>query len=213
MENTIETIWKQGFVDESSLMAPKINDLYNKKSMHVVDKMKRMLRINLIAMLVMAIVFPVMYYFLDVIWQGFAASVLVLFTAWYTRKLMARIRAIDQGASSLDYLKSVDQWITEVIFSSEKIVRFLYPLYFLIAYSAIWSTLKNQELLAKWQHKYPQVTFIEQLPMLFLITGAVVALLLFYFSDRIYRYDVRLMYGKVFCKLKSTIAEMEELRA
>jgi hypothetical protein len=35
---------------------------------------------------------------------------------------------------------------------------------------------------------------------------------MFYFSDKIYRWDVRLMYGRVFDKLEETIAEMEELK-
>lgn len=213
MKNSIETIWKQGFIHESTLIAPKINELYNQKSMHVVDRMKRMFRVNLIAMLVMAIVFPVIYYFLDFLWQGLAAVVLVLFTAWYTRRLLHRIGTLDHGASSLNYLKSVDQLIGEVIFKSEKIVRFLYPLYFLIAYSTIWSTLNKQGLLTRWQHKYPQSAFIDQLPMLALVAGAAAAFLLFYFSGRIYRYDLRLMYGGVLKKLKATIAEMEELSA
>jgi hypothetical protein len=43
------------------------------------------------------------------------------------------------------------------------------------------------------------------------IVGDDVALT-FYFSGRIYRWDVGLIYGRVFRKLEETIAEMEELK-
>ena len=49
MEKSIETIWKEGFLNQDALIAPKLNNLYNKKSTHIVDKFKRMFRINLIA--------------------------------------------------------------------------------------------------------------------------------------------------------------------
>jgi hypothetical protein len=50
MEKSIEAIWKEGFLNEKSLVAPKINDLYNQKSKDLVDRMKRMYRNNLIAL-------------------------------------------------------------------------------------------------------------------------------------------------------------------
>src|SRR5690606_30044568 len=101
MKNSIEEIWKEGFLNEKSLVAPKINDLYNQKSMYVVDKIKRKFRVNLILIVIMAIVFPIIHYFVDAIWQGVAASVLLLLTAWYSKRQMQSIKTLDQGATSL----------------------------------------------------------------------------------------------------------------
>src|SRR5262245_31551243 len=106
MKNSIETIWKEGFLNEKSLVAPRINDLYNQRSKHLVDKMKRMFRFNLIAIIVMSIVFPVIHYFLHALWQGVAASILLLLTAWYCQRQIRNLQTLDQGATSLDYLKS-----------------------------------------------------------------------------------------------------------
>ena len=92
MTNSIETIWKEGFLKEKSLVVPKINDLYNQKSKDLVGKMERMYRINLIAIVIMSIVFPIVYYFLDAIWQGIAASILLLLTAWYSNRQMHSIK-------------------------------------------------------------------------------------------------------------------------
>ena len=55
MENSIETIWKEGFLKNDALVAPKLNDLYNQKSLHLIDQLKRMFKINLMAILAFAI--------------------------------------------------------------------------------------------------------------------------------------------------------------
>ena len=102
MEKSIEAIWKEGFLSETSLVAPKINDLYNQKSKHLVDKMKRMFRVNLIAIVIISIVIPIVYYFVDAIWQGAAASILLLLTAWYYKRQMRNLKTLDQGATCLD---------------------------------------------------------------------------------------------------------------
>ena len=199
-------------MNEKSLVAPKINDLYNQKSKHVVDRVKRMFRVNLIIIITLAIAIPVGYYFLGVLWQGVAASVLILLTAWYGKLQMKSLKALDQGATSLDYLKSFDRWLKDVFSGSEKIARFYYTLCFLIAMSTMASAWNKGELTSKMHQKYPDLIFIGNIPLFALIIAGVATLLLFYFSDRIYRWDVRLMYGRVFDKLEETIAEMEKLK-
>ena len=52
MEKSIETIWKEGFLNNDALLAPQVNNLYHKKSNHIVDKFKRMFKFNLIAILI-----------------------------------------------------------------------------------------------------------------------------------------------------------------
>ena len=212
MKNSIEEIWKEGFLNEKSLVAPKINDLYNRKSKHVVDKVKRMFRINLIAIVSMSIVYPIMFYFLDAIWQGVAISVLLLLTAWYSNRLIHSIKTLDHGATSLDYLKSFDRRLKDVFSRSEKIVRFSYPLHFLIVMSSIWSAWNKGPITSKMYQKYPDVIFIGSVPLFVWIIAGVATLLMLYFSGRIYRWEVRLMYGRVFDKLEETIAEMEKLK-
>ena len=212
MKNSIEAIWKEGFLNEKSLVAPKINDLYNQKSKHLVDKMIRMFRVSLTIIVVTAIIFPVIYYFLDAIWQGAAASVLLLLTAWYNKRQINSIKTLDQGATSLDYLKSLDRWLKDVLLKSEKIARFSYPLYLLIAMSTIWSAWNKQGLTLKIHQKFPDLIFIEDIPLFALIIAGVTVLLMFCFSVKIYKWEVRLMYGRVFDKLEETIAEMEKLK-
>ena len=212
MKNSIETIWKEGFLNEKSLVVPKINDLYNQKSIYVVDKVKRLFRVNLIVLVIMSIVYPIIYYFVDTFWQGVAISVLLLLTVWYSKRIMHNLNTLDQGATSLDYLKSFDRRLKDVFSRSEKIVRFSYPLYFLIAMSSMWSAWNKGPITSKMYQKYPDVIFIGSVPLFVWIIAGVATLLMIYFSGRIYRWEVRLMYGRVFDKLEETIAEMEKLK-
>jgi Na+/H+ antiporter NhaC len=212
MKNSIEVIWKEGFLNEKSLVAPKINDLYNQKSKDLVDKMERMSKINRIAIVIIAIVFLVIDYFMDVIWQGVATSIMFLLTAWYSKWQKRNIKTLDHGATSLDYLKSFDRRIKDGLSRSEKVLRFIYPLSFLIGISIMWSAWNKGPLTSKMYQEYPDVIFIGSVPLFAWIIAGVATLLMFYFSGRIYRWDVDLVYGRVFRKLEETIAEMEKLK-
>lgn len=212
MENSIEEIWKEGFLNEKSLVAPKVIDLYNRKSKHMVDKLRRMFRINVVVMIVLSFVFPVVHYFLGALWQGTAASLLLLLTALYAIWQMRKFKMLEYGVTSLEYLKSFNAWLKDFLAGSEKVMRFTYPLYFLIAISTMWSAWNKGELTSKMYQKYPEVIFIGNVPLFIWAIVGVATLLMFYFSARIYRWDVRLVYGRVFDKLEETIGEMEELK-
>lgn len=213
MENSIETIWKEGFLHEKSLVAPKINDLYNQKSKHLVDRVVRMFRVSLIALVGISVAILIGYYFLDVMWQGVAASVLLLLTGWYSYRQTHSIKTLDYGVNSLEYLKAFNQWLKDVLVSTEKVVRFSYPLYFLIAISTIWSAWnKQKDMSLKMQQNYPDMIFIGGVPLLAAVIAAVLTIVMLYFSDKIYRWEMRLIYGRAFAKLEETIAEMEKLK-
>lgn len=212
MENSIENIWKQGFLNESSLVVPKINDLYNKRSIHIIEKMKRMYKINIIALLNMAVLFPIMYYVIGAVWEGVAIALLLLSTVWYSLKLNRGFKTLDYGATSLEYLQSFDHLLTDRLSKSEKILRFSYPLYFLIGTSMAWTAWSKQGITQKWHKNYPDHIYVGDAPLYALIIVGVLTLLILYFSDKIYRWDVRVVYGRVFKKLKETITEMEKLK-
>ncbi|MDN3688350.1 hypothetical protein [Cyclobacterium jeungdonense] len=213
MKNSIETVWKEGFLHEKSLVAPKINDLYNQKSIHLIDRMKRLFRANVMAIVIMALLIPLVHYFLDALWLGLAASTLLLLTAWYSKRQMQEIKDLNQGATSFDYLKSFDRWLKDSLAKNQKVVRYSYPVYFLIACGTIGSAwIREPELTQKVQQQFPGLTFVGSYPLIGLILVGLITLLMVYFSDKIYQWDVRLVYGRIFKKLEETISEMEQLR-
>lgn len=160
----------------------------------------------------MSIAFPIMYYFLDAIWQGVAISILMLLTGWYSKRQKRSFKTLDHGATSLDYLKSFDRLLKDALSKGETVLRFTYPLYFLIGLSLMWSAWNKGPITSKLYQKYPDTIFIDNVPLFAWIIAGVATLLMAYFSGRIYRWDVNLIYGRVFRKLEETIAEMEKLK-
>ncbi|WP_340153928.1 hypothetical protein [uncultured Marivirga sp.] len=214
MKNSIENIWKEGFLEEGSLDLPKINRLYEQKSKHIVDKIKSRLKFNLKLIIGMAIVIPLFYFLVDAVWQGLAISVLMLVTAWFSKRQIERIEPVETGQNSYDYLKSFKGWLDTILLKNGSVTRFTYPIYFLIVMSMLFSSWSSQEdLVNEVGSKFPDVIFIGDVPLMAWVFTTVVTLLMLLFSKQIYNFDVRLMYGRIFDKLDATIEEMESLRA
>jgi hypothetical protein len=208
MENSIELIWKQGFLNESSLVAPKINDLYNQKSIHLVDGIKQKIRNRKTFVLILAFTVPVIYYLIDAVWQGFAFSALILFMLWYTNDLMNGLKKLDQGATSYHYLKAFYRCLKDILLKNEKIVRYSLPLYCSIGLTAIWSVWNKLGVVLKLQQKFPHLN----IPLVALCFAAINILLITWYAVKMYRWDVRITYGRLLDKLEETIAEMEKLK-
>lgn len=208
MENSIEAIWKQGFLNESSLVAPKINDLYNQKSIHVVDKIKRQMKFNRKFVLISAFCFLVFYCSMGALWQGIAICLLFLFRVLYAKSVMDSTKILDQGATSYEYLKSFDRWLKDIFSRVETMARYSNILVVPLAMSAVWSIWSKFGTITKLTQKHPNL----DIPLIIIIITVVLTLPMICFSARINKWDVRLMYGRLFDKLEETIAEMEKLK-
>jgi polyferredoxin len=207
-------MWKEGFLEEGALDLPKINRLYEQKSQHIVDKIKSRFKFNLKLIIVMAVVIPIIYFFMDALWEGVAIAVLLLATAWFSQRQIDRIKAVETGQNSYDYLKSFKSWLDSILLKNGSVIRFTYPIYFLIVMSMLFSSWSSQEeLVNEVVQKFPDVTLIGDVPLIAWIITAVITVLMLVFSKKIYLFDVRLMYGRIFDKLDATIEEMETLRA
>jgi hypothetical protein len=208
MENSIETIWKQGFLNEKSLVAPKINDLYNQKSIHVVDKIKRKMKFNRKLVLISAFSFLILWCIIGALWEGVAICLLFLFRVWYSKRVMDSIKILDQGATSYEYLKSFDKWLKDIFSRVETLGRLTNIIIVPLALSATWSVWSKFGVIKIWTHKYPNL----DIPLIAIIVTIVLTIPVAFFSIRIYKLDVRLSYGSLFDKLEETIAEMEKLK-
>ena len=193
MEKTIETIWNKGFLDSDALVAPKLNNLYNQKSKTITDKLKRMMKINIYII----IIFAILNFLMGVCWKSM--------------RLTKTMKIIDTSLSSYEYLKSFDSWLKTAISNSAKVMRFFYPLVFLAALMPIAHALKsgevtNDAILNSGFH------LMYGIPTFAWIIAIVIAVLIFVFGGKIYKWDVNLVYKRIFIKLENMIAEMEELR-
>ena len=125
MEKSIENIWKEGFLESDALVVPKINDLYNQKSIHLIDKFKRMFKINLIAIVAFSFAFLVISFFVGIPIMGIIFFVTLSVLVYINKKLLNDLEKIDLGESSYKYLKVFNQWIKKQVTINKKISRFL----------------------------------------------------------------------------------------
>lgn len=211
MEKSIETIWKKGFLDNKALLAPKINDLYNQKSMSIIDKFRRMMKINIYALVVFAFLSLGIYAALGTPITGIFLFLLFMSVCWLSLKQGRTMKAIDSSLSSFDYLNSFNRWIKKSISINSKVMRFFYPIVFLASLMPIMFAIRAAED-TEQVISLSELDIIYGIPTFAMVSALLAAILIFAFGKKIYEWDVNLVYKRTFDKIDSMIAEMEELR-
>jgi hypothetical protein len=211
MGKSIETIWKKGFLDSDALITPKLNDLYNQKSKTIIDKLKRMMKVNTYVIMVFAFLNLGLYAALGTPYAGVFIFFLFMGVCWISIKQGRTMKSIDASLSSYDYLKSFNSWLKMAISNNTKVMRFFYPLVFLASLMPIVHALKtgeitNAAILNSGFH------LVYGIPTFTWIIALVIAVLMYVFGGKIYKWDVNLAYRRIFRKLENMIAEIEELR-
>lgn len=218
MEKSIENIWKEGFLKSDALVAPKINNLYNQKSIHIIDKFKRMFKINLIAIVAFSFAFLIVSFLIDIPITGILFFVTLSVLVFINRKLLNDLEKIDFGISSYQYLKAFNQWMNKQVSINEKISKLLYPIIFISLILGFWfkdaegmplgERLVNEILVG-----FPDTYLIFGIPLIGIFIVLLIIALLFHFGGRIYKWDVNIVYGRVFKKLDELMADIESLRS
>lgn len=218
MEKSMETIWKEGFLEKDTLVVPKLNNLYNQKSKHIIDKFKRMYEINLIAIVAFAcIVLPVSFVS-EIPYMGILMFILFNVVAVVNRKFKKRLEKIDKSESSYHYLKAFDNWMKETLSVNAKMNRYVYPYIFLTLFIGFWfgsigGNIPGEEFLNKLLIDYPDTYLIFGLPLVGILGMILVVFLLAFFGSRIGKWDFNLVYGRILKKLDELLADMDELRS
>ncbi len=217
MEKSIESIWKEGFIKSNVLVAPKLNDLYNKKSTHIVDKFSRTFKINLIAIVVGSFVFLGLSFAVHIPYMGIGMFIMLNILAFINFKLMKGLRTIDKNVNSFQYLMSFDNWLKKLISLNKLFAHFLYPLIILSIIFGYWcgdigGDIPGQLFLKDLALRYPDMLFLFGFPLYGLIGLVLFFVLVSYFAGQIYTWDFNIVYGRLVRKLDEIIADMEELR-
>ena len=218
MEKSIENIWKEGFLKSDALIVPKINNLYNQKSIHIIDKFKRMFRINLIAIVAFSFIFLVISFFVGIPITGAIFFVTLSVLVIINKKLLNDLERIDLGVSSYQYLKTFNQWKNKQIAINKKMSKFLYPIIFISMILGFWfkdaegiplgERLVNEILIG-----FPDIYMVYGIPLIGIVIALLILVLLAFFGGRIYKWDLNIVYGRVFRKLEELMTEIESLRS
>ena len=126
MEKSIESIWKEGFVNDDELIAPKVNDLYNKKSIDIVSKFKRMYRINVIGIVLFSFIIVPVSYLVKIPYMGIMMFFLFNLIIIANKKTIQALHKIKNSLNSYEYLLSFKKWTDKLIDTNTKFSRFLY---------------------------------------------------------------------------------------
>jgi len=73
--------------------------------------------------------------------------------------------------------------------------------------------IPGEDLVNELIINYPDIYLVFGLPLFGILGMILVTVLLAFFGERIYNWDVNLVYGRVFRKLDEIIADIEELRS
>ena len=218
MEKSIENIWKEGFLESDALVAPKVNNLYNQKSIHIIDKFKRMFRINLIAIVAFSFIFLIISFLLGIPLMGSIFFVTLTVLVIINKRLLNGLEKIDKGVSSYQYLKAFNEWIQKQVTINKRMSRFLYPIFFMSIVIGFWfndaeGMPLGERLVEEVLYGFPDIYLIQGIPLIAIIVILLIVGLLAFFGGRIYIWDLNLIYGRVFKKLKELMVDIESLRS
>ncbi len=218
MKKSIEAIWKEGFLESDALVAPKLNDMYNQKSHHIIDKFKRMYKINLIAIVAFAFIVLAVSFTSEMDYMGILMFLLFNVLVMISMKYKNRLEKIDTSLNSYQYLKSFDDWIKDVLLVNAKMNRFVYPYIFLAMIIGFWfgkigGSIPGEEFISELLVDFPNTYLVLGLPLVGIIGVVVLLSLLSFFGARIGKLDFDLVYGRILKKVDGLLADMEELRS
>ena len=218
MEKSIETIWKEGFLKNDALIAPKLNNLYNQKSIHIVDKFKRMFKINLIAIIVFAFIVLLISFTSELAYFGILMFILFNTIVIVNRKFGKSLNKIDKGLDSYEYLSAFNNWINEMVLTNMKLSRFVYPYVFLTLIIGFWfggfgGDIPGMDFINEVIIEYPNTYLVFGIPLVGIMGVVFIMGLLAFFGGMIGKWDLNIVYGRMLKKLDVLMVEMEELRS
>jgi len=217
MEKSIEEIWKEGFLKSDALLVPKLNNLYTQKSKHIIDKFTRMFKMNLILVIIGSFFILAGSFTVDLPYMGVPMFILMNILVFLNNKLLKTLLKIDKSVNSYDYLMSFDKWLKYQVSLNKLFARFLYPIIFLSLVVGFW--MKSTEghrmgdlFVNKLLANTPDLSMTFGVPTIGLIIVIAIVGLLALVGGRIYEWDLKLVYGRVFKKLDEIIADIQELK-
>lgn len=204
MNNTIENIWKKGFIEESKLIVPKINNLYGQRSIDLVQKQIRTMRFEVWSLLPLgALFFLISYTQGQQLWAGAASAGICLIWFFISKKQVESIEEIDYDANCYQYLINIRKKL-DLIFKMN--LRYTIFSTVLILFPMLVYTYINKE--GQTLGEIFGWTGIDLHRGFMFLIIPIVAL----FAYGFFLFMLRIVYGKIQVRFNRLIADMEELQ-
>jgi hypothetical protein len=111
MDKSIEEVWSKGFEDEKYLIPPVIDDLYTKKSILTVDKLKSVSKKDNWSIIPLSIITLIFFVIKSKLLFGFYISALMLSLFFFNRKKLKFFKTINTTQSCFQYLGKLQEMI------------------------------------------------------------------------------------------------------
>lgn len=204
MEKSIEKMWNEAFIKEKSLIAPKINDIYNQKSKSIINKIRRTYEFDNKGLLTIAGIVLIGGVLLSETIIGLYGTFLILCLYFFNTSLLKKFSKIDVKCDNLTYIKNYRNVIKSITNTTKKLFIFAIPLavlsIFILAYN-----IKETSFLSKFISK--DTTFIQ-----FFGIGLLIAIAVAIIGKIAFTISTKILYGTLVSKLDDIIKELEVLK-
>lgn len=204
MEKSIEKIWNEAFVNEKSLTAPRINNIYNQKSKSLINKIKKTYEFDNKGLIPMAIIVAVGGVILSEVIIGFYGAFLIVCLYLFNSKLLQNFTTIDVKSDNLTYLKEYRNIITSISKATKNLFIFAIPLAVLSIFTLAF-LVKEKSFFTRYLSTNPTLLEILTVGLVAGVTVGIIGFIIFKISNRI-------LYHSLISKLDDIIKEMEELK-
>ncbi|WP_442265718.1 hypothetical protein ACSIGC_15670 [Tenacibaculum sp. ZS6-P6] len=205
MEKSIEKIWNEAFIDEQSLIAPRINNLYNQKSKSIVNKIKRTYEFDNRGLLPIAGIVAIGGILLSETIIGLYGTILILCLYYYNTKLLSRFSNLDVKSDNLTYLKNYRRVVKSVSLATKRMFIFVIP-FVVLSIFILAFFVKEKSFLSRFIKE--GTTFLEIIGI-----GGSIALIFSIIAMLAFKLSTKLLYGTLFSKLDDLINEIEGLKS
>ena len=201
MGKSIESIWNEGFLNNEMLVAPKLNNLYNKKSTLLIEKIKKTYTMDNKSIIPIALLFAAGFSYAGHITLGLYGMVLMTALFFLNRNKLQKLEKIKITSNSYQYLLAYKNIVKELIGFTTKLLAFGLPI---AVVSGYWLFFRKTELFQQLILK------IETLYLILIIIG--LTLLISLIGVLIYKLSTTIVYGNLIKKLDEILDDMETLR-
>ena len=201
MDKSIEEIWSDGIQDEKYLIPPVIDDLYNKKSILTVDKLKSVSKKDNWIMIPLSIIILIFFIIKSKLLFGLYISALILSLFFLNRKKLKFLNTINTSQSCYEYLGKLQEMIKNNVRFTTRLLAIGLPFFGFVGLcififesnmeSFILDTYSSKQLLIK--------------SIMILVSLSVIGIVSFRLSNY-------LVYGRLITKIDEMIDELDQLK-
>lgn len=200
MEKSIETIWNEGFLRDEGISAPKVNNLYKRKSKLLLEKIKSTYRTDNKSIIPIALISLLAFGFLGHVILGIYLAGLMMGMFFLNKQKLNALEGIVINGNSYDYLLKYRESIKNIVRFYTRLLGLGLPVAGIIGY---WLYFQNSKL-------YIQFLELEVLYIILIILA--IGLGLSAIGILAYRLSTRILYGNLLHQLDAILEDLRELR-